>query len=76
MTDMESCVSGSERQDWAVLTAGDLVSVREPQGAAYEAWIDDKTADSGIVWIQRVDLGSRHLIEQRDGIVIIRNPRE
>lgn len=70
---MENCPQGSELDDWSDLATGDLVSVFEPLMTAYQGWIDDKMPSSDIVWIQRADLGSRHLIERRDGVLIVRD---
>jgi hypothetical protein len=70
---MNSWLAGSETYDWKDLAAGDLVSVYEPRMSAYQAWIDEKTPNSDIVWIRRADLGSRHLIERQDGVLIVRD---
>jgi hypothetical protein len=69
---MDRRIPGVELDDWSDLATGDLVSVVEPRMAAYQGWIDEKMPSSDIVWIRRSDLGSRHLIDRDDGVVIVR----
>ncbi|MDP9696211.1 UNVERIFIED_ORG: hypothetical protein J2X79_003790 [Arthrobacter globiformis] len=73
LTHMESWLPESELDDWSGLAAGDLVSVLAPRMNAYQAWIDEKTPSSDIIWIRRADLGTRHLIERQDGVLIVRD---
>ena len=69
---MDWGIPGVEQDDWSDLATGDLVSVVGPRGAAYQGWIDEKMPSSDIVWIRRSDLGSRHLLDREDGVLIVR----
>jgi len=75
MIDMDSRIPGAELHDWSDLATGDLVSVVEPRGSAYQAWVDEKMPTSDIVWVRRYDLGSRHLVDREDGVLIVREQR-
>ncbi|MGX9901524.1 hypothetical protein ACW0JT_19415 [Arthrobacter sp. SA17] len=58
-------------QNWTWLEAQDDVRVIDPNGQAYAASIDAKTADSSVVWIRRQDIGTRHMLDHRDGTRIV-----
>lgn len=57
-------------QDWSALQPGDAVHITEPSGRQYQAYVETKTDSSDVVWIRTADLGSRHLLDHFDGIVI------
>lgn len=56
-------------QDWASLTSGDPVMVKELNGRKYPAQVDIKTADSTILWVFD-DFGHRRAFEHCDGTAI------
>ncbi|ALV41308.1 hypothetical protein AU252_09220 [Pseudarthrobacter sulfonivorans] len=61
-------------QNWSGLDASDDVQVVSSDGHSYAAVIDAKTADSSVVWIRRRDIGTRHMLEHHDGILIVPGP--
>ncbi|WP_437770373.1 hypothetical protein [Arthrobacter sp. KNU40] len=58
-------------QDWTELEPKTDVDVIGPDGTSYRAVIDAMTPDSKIVWVRRLDVGSRHLLDHRDGVRIV-----
>lgn len=65
----------AEPQDWTALKTGDEVYVVEPGGYTYSGRIDAKTERSDVVWIRCNGLGTRHLLDHRDGIQVEAEPR-
>lgn len=61
----------STSQDWTELEPKTDVDVIGPDGTSYEAVIDAMTQDSKIVWVRRLDVGSRHLLFHSDGVRIV-----
>ncbi|WP_437770387.1 hypothetical protein [Arthrobacter sp. KNU40] len=58
-------------QDWSNLEPKIDVDVIGPDGTSYGAVVDAMTQDSRVVWVRRLDVGSRHLFDHRDGVLII-----
>ena len=61
-------------QNWGQLEPQDQVRVIDSSGRSYAAAIDTKTSDSSVVWVRRQDIGTRHMIDHRDGIRIVSGP--
>jgi hypothetical protein len=75
---MNSQASAQEAppQDWRLLEISAPITVIDPKGFSYEAWVEEKTRDSHIVWVRRWDLGSRHLVERHDGFRLVPLPQD
>lgn len=58
-------------QDWTNLEPSTKVEIIHYDGYRYRATVDAMTPDTKIVWVHRLDDGSRHLLEYRDGARII-----
>jgi hypothetical protein len=58
-------------QDWSNIEVDDLVKVVDNKSTGYKAVIDAKTQDSTIIWIRRTDLGTRQLVDHRDGLLLV-----
>jgi hypothetical protein len=58
-------------QDWSKIKVDDHVTVIDNKSLGYEAIIDAKTQDSTIIWIRRTDLGTRQLMDHRDGLLLV-----
>lgn len=58
-------------QDWSNIEVDDHVKVIDNKSASYKAIIDAKTQDSTIIWIRRTDLGTRQLVDHRDGMLLV-----
>ncbi|MFJ4172049.1 hypothetical protein ACIPY3_21275 [Paenarthrobacter sp. NPDC089714] len=57
-------------ENWEILKINDVVSVVKPDGHVFPAIVDNKTTDSAVIWVRRLDVGSRHLFESRDGVKV------
>lgn len=58
-------------QNWGQLEPQDEVLVIDSSGRSYVAAIDAKTPDSSVVWVRRQDIGTRHMLDHRDGVRIV-----
>ncbi|MBT2248756.1 hypothetical protein JHV56_08625 [Arthrobacter sp. BHU FT2] len=54
-------------QDWNGIEIGSTVDVHLPGGYSYPGSVDDKTADSGVIWI-RSDGGTRRMFGHLEGV--------
>ncbi|WP_353713550.1 hypothetical protein [Arthrobacter sp. K5] len=57
-------------QNWSGLSAGQHVTVTEPVGEPYQAVIDVKTDDSGVVWVETERMHVRRAFDYREGVII------
>jgi hypothetical protein len=55
-------------QDWTDIDAGAIVEVRYPSGYSYQAIVDEKSSDSGIVWVHSTSGLGRKMYGNWDGV--------
>ncbi|MFE4544591.1 hypothetical protein [Arthrobacter sp. NPDC056727] len=56
--------------DWTALIPGDFVTVLEQYSVRHTGWIDDLTADGGILWLVRAFGGGRRMFCRENGDIV------